>query len=71
MLSKKQIACAYALALYETAEHIVEHPDMYFGTEDSAIAEGFDLQVRLERRRYGVMPSVQITHRTLLSAKNW
>ena len=69
MLTKKQIACIYALALYELAEHIMEHPDEYFGSEDAPIAEGFDLQVSLERGKLGVTPSVQIKRRTYLPGK--
>lgn len=69
MLTKKQIACIYALALYETAEHIVEHPDEYFSSEDAPIAEDFDLQVSLERGKLGVTPSVQIKRRTYLPGK--
>lgn len=69
MLTKKQIACIYALALYETAEHIVEHPDEYFSSEDAPIAEDFDLQVSLECGKLVVPLSVQIKRRTYLPGK--
>lgn len=69
MLTKRQCACAYALALYELAEHIVEHPGEYFGPEDAPIAAGFDLQVSLEYGKLGVTPSVQIKRRTWLPDK--
>lgn len=69
MLTKRQCACAHALALYELAEHIMEHSDEYFGSEDAPIADGFDLQVSLERGKLGVTPSVQIKRRTYLPGK--